>query len=58
MKIQIYGASYWAAAKLAATMNLSLRHWEYAGESVLGTWADAGTVMDDYQELEYKTWQH
>ena len=51
MRIQIYAPSILDAGKLAATMNLSLRHWDYAGADERipeWTWADVGTVMDTH----------
>lgn len=54
-KIPIYASNYYAAAKLAATMNLSLRHWEWAGVSNLGsriTWANVGDVLDSIDTTE------
>lgn len=42
MKIQIYSPDFYAAAKLAASMNLSLRQWKWDGEHPdypMMTWA-------------------
>ena len=55
-KIAVYAPNLREAGRLAADMNLALRHWYWAGESAffrLGTWADVGMVMDEYQELYY-----
>ena len=57
MKIKIYARTYHEAAKLAAQMNLSLRHWQYEGPSeyaALDPWADVGTVMDEYRDMAYE----
>jgi hypothetical protein len=53
MRIQIWAANMQRAGELAATMNLSLRHWDYAGKDWRGIeWADVGTVMDKYDDME------
>lgn len=51
-KINIYAPTYKQASDLAAKMNLALRHWEYAAAWQAGpeTWADVGSVMDEYQQ--------
>ncbi len=54
VKIPIWAPSFREAAKLAAEMNLSLRHWEYAGQSEHNwalVWADVGKVMDAYRDV-------
>lgn len=54
-KIPIYAPSTKHAALLAATMNLRLRQWEYAGESEYGrhdTWANVGDVLDSIEEVD------
>jgi hypothetical protein len=58
MRIAIYAPTYRQAAELAATMNLSLRHWIYEGSGprALGTWADVGSVMDAYQIQNSPEW--
>ena len=56
-KIKVYAPDYHMAARCAAGLNLALRHWEYAGESDYSyypTWADVGSVMDEYLDLEWR----
>jgi hypothetical protein len=53
MKIQIWASTVQRAGELAATMNLAVRHWEYAGKDWRDIeWADVGLVMDRYAEME------
>lgn len=55
-RIPIYAPDEWQAAKLAAHLNLALRHWEYAGPSTWAlapVWADVGSAMDILQRKEW-----
>lgn len=43
--------------KLAAGLNLALRHWEYAGKSELpwrSSWANVGDAMEVLQNTEWQ----
>lgn len=53
MRIQIWASNMQRAGELAAMMNLRLRQWDYAGKDWRGIeWADVGSVMDDFEEVE------
>jgi hypothetical protein len=53
MRIQIYAEDMHFASQLAAKMNLSLRHWDYAGKDWRGIdWANVGALMDKFAEME------
>ncbi len=52
-KIPIYAPTFDDAAELAATMNLKLRHWEYAGVGLFEVeWANVGDVLDSIEEVD------
>jgi hypothetical protein len=56
-RIKIYAWNHQEAMKLAADLNLALRHWEYAGKSEhdwISRWADVGSAMDDLQRMEFQ----
>jgi hypothetical protein len=56
-RIKIYAWNEQEAGKLAAKLNLALRHWEYAGKSDLpwdSCWANVGSAMDDLQRMEFQ----
>lgn len=56
-RIKIYAWNHGEAAKLAADLNLAIRHWEYAGKSELpwnSRWANVGDAMEELQDTEFR----
>lgn len=54
-RIKIYAWNEQEAGKLAASLNLALRHWEYAGKSDLpwqSMFANVGDAMEVLQKTE------